>query len=121
MLNDLNDTKGALEAYKESARLAPNEVGVWLNLGATARAHGSYGYAVTATRKAAELSPFNAEIHLRLGNLLLELHRATEEEHFLNEAVDAWRESLKVDPSQTALHRRVKIYSRKTPATQPRG
>jgi tetratricopeptide (TPR) repeat protein len=119
VLVDLNDTKGALEAYKEAARLMPKDVGVWLNLATAARAHGSYGYAVTATRKAAELSPFNAEIHLRLGNLLLELHRATREERFLTEAVDAWRASLKVAPSQASLQRRVDIYSRKAPTTQP--
>ena len=119
VLNDLNDTKGALEAYKEAARLTPDDVGAWLNLGAAARAHGSYGYAVTATRNAAKLSPFNAEIHLRLGNLLLELHRATREDRFLTEAVDAWRNSLKIAPSQTNLQRRVDIYSRKTPTTRP--
>ena len=119
VLSDLDDRKGALEAYKEAASLTPNEVAGWLNLAAAARAQGSYGYAVTATRKAIKLSPFNAEIHLRLGNVLLELHRATLEDRFLEDAVAAWRESLKIDPSQTALRRRVDIYSRKAPKAQP--
>jgi tetratricopeptide (TPR) repeat protein len=119
VLVDLGDTTGALEAYKEAVRLTPKDVAAWLNLAAAARAHGSYGYAVTATRKAAELSPFNAEIHLRLGNVLLELHRATKEDRFLNQAVAAWRNSLKIDPSQTDLQRRVEIYSRPSPSTQP--
>ncbi|MDP6544103.1 MAG: tetratricopeptide repeat protein [Phycisphaerae bacterium] len=119
VLMDLDDTEGALEAYTEAARLTPKDVAAWLNLAVAARAHGSYGYAVTATRKAAQLSPFNAEIHLRLGNLLLELHRATGEDRFLREAVEAWRDSVKIDPSQTALSRRVKVYSQKAPATQP--
>ncbi|MBT3198932.1 MAG: tetratricopeptide repeat protein [Phycisphaerales bacterium] len=119
VLVDLKDNKGALDAYKESARLTPNDVAAWLNLATVARAAGSYGYAVTATRKAAKLTPFNSEIHLRLGNVLLELHRATGDEKFLNEAVEAWRDSLKLEPSQTSLQRRVDIYSRKTPATQP--
>jgi len=119
VLMDLDDTEGALEAYTEAARLTPKDVAAWLNLAVAARARGSYGYAVTATRKAAQLSPFNAEIHLRLGNLLLELHRATEEDRFLREAVAAWRDSVKIDPSQTALRRRVEVYSRKAPATRP--
>jgi len=115
VLRDLDDGKGALEAYKEAASLAPKDVAAWLNLAAAARAQGSYGYAVTATRKAAALSPFNAEIHLRLGNVLLELHRATREARFLDKAVEAWRASLKIDPSQTDLQRRVDIYGRKDP------
>lgn len=119
VLVDLGDKKGALQAYKEAAKLTPKDMAAWLNLAAAARADGSYGYAVTATRKAAALSPFNAEIHLRLGNLLLELHRATEEDRFLTEAVEAWRDSVKIDPSQTDLRRRIEIYSRKTPATKP--
>jgi tetratricopeptide (TPR) repeat protein len=119
VLMDLDDTEGALKAYTEAARLTPKDVAAWLNLAVAARARGSYGYAVTATRKAAQLSPFNAEIHLRLGNLLLELHRATEEDRFLREAVAAWRDSVKIDPSQTALRRRVEVYSRNAPATQP--
>jgi tetratricopeptide (TPR) repeat protein len=119
VLVDLDDTAGALEAYKEAARLTPRDMAAWLNLAATARAHGSYGYAVTATRKAAELSPFNAEIHLRLGNLLLELHRATEEDRFLHQAVAAWRNSLKVDPSQSDLRQRLEVYSPKAPTTRP--
>jgi tetratricopeptide (TPR) repeat protein len=119
VLFDLDDTKGSLEAYTEAARLTPKDVAAWLNLAASARAAGSYGYAVTATRKAAALSPFNAEIHLRLGNVLLELHRATHEERFLTEAVAAWRNSLKVDPSQSDLQRRVDVYGRTDPKTPP--
>ena len=119
VLIDLDDRTGAMEAYTEAARLAPKDVAAWLNLAAAARARGSYGYAVTATRKAAKLSPFNAEIHLRLGNLLLELHRATGEDRFLGEAVAAWRNSLNVDPSQTDLRQRVEIYERRAPETQP--
>ena len=119
VLIDLDDTAGALKACTEAARLAPKDVAAWLNLAVAARAHGSYGYAVTATRKAAQLSPFNAEIHLRLGNLLLELHRATKEERFLQEAVAAWRNSVKIDPSQSALRRRVEVYERRIPETQP--
>jgi len=119
VLMDLDDTEGALKAYTEAARLTPKDVAAWLNLAVAARARGSYGYAVTATRKAAQLSPFNAEIHLRLGNLLLELHRATEEDRFLREAVAAWRDSVKIDPSQSALRRRVEVYDRRSPATQP--
>ncbi len=118
VLVDLDDTKGALKAFKEAASLTPKDVAAWLNLAATARADGSYGYAVTATEKAAELSPFNAEIHLRLGNVLLELHRATGEKRFLTKAVDAWRNSLKIDPSQSVLQQRVKFYGRKYPATR---
>ena len=125
VLIDLGDTKGAMSAYAEAARLKPGDVAAWLNLAAAARAEGSYGYAVTATRKAAELSPFNAEIHLRLGNLLLELHRKTGRRRFLDEAVRAWRKSLKADPSRTALRRRVETYarqlSRTRPATMPAG
>ena len=119
VLSDLDDTEGALKAFTEAARLAPKDMAAWLNLAAAARAHGSYGYAVTATRKAAELSPFNAEIHLRLGNLLLELHRTTGEDRFLREAVAAWRNSVRIDPSQSELRKRVKVYGRRINSQQP--
>jgi len=119
VLIDLEDTAGALKAYQEAARLTPKDVAAWLNLAVAARAHGSYGYAVTATRKAAQLSPFNAEIHLRLGNLLLELHRATKDDRFLRKAVAAWRNSVRIDPSQAALRRRVEVYERRAPETRP--
>ncbi|MCP4377875.1 MAG: tetratricopeptide repeat protein [bacterium] len=121
VLADLGDTAGALKAYTEAASLSPNDLVAWLNLAVAARGHGSYGYAVTATRKAVALSPLNSEIHLRLGNLLLELHRATGEERFLREAVDAWRQSVKIDPSQTSLRQRVRIYERQASETQPAG
>jgi len=125
VLVDLGDGEGALKAYTEAARLAPKDVAAWLNLATAARACGSYGYAVTATRNAAKLSPFNAEIRLRLGNLLLELHRATGRERFLTEAIDAWRSSLKIDPSQTTLRKRVEVYAgwsaRTRPASAPAG
>jgi tetratricopeptide (TPR) repeat protein len=121
VLADLGDTGGALKAYTEAASLSTDDLVSWLNLAVAARAHGSYGYAVTATRKAVALSPFNSEIHLRLGNLLLELHRSTGKERFLREAVAAWRESVKIDPSQTSLRRRVRVYERQSPETQPAG
>jgi len=119
VLVDLEDTEGAFTAYAEAARLTPKDVAAWLNLAAAARAKGSYGYAVTATRNAARLSPFNAKIHVRLGNLLIELHRAKGEDRFLREAVDAWRRSLKIDPSQAELRKRLEIYASLPATTQP--
>ncbi len=119
VLIDMGKTQEAMDACAAAAGENPNDLTAWVNLAAAARSAGSYGYAVTAARKATKLAPFNAETWLYLGDLLLELHRKTGQHRFLAEAVRAWGKSLKVDPSQAALRRRIVIYARVVPQSQP--
>jgi len=119
VLVDMGKTQEAVDACVAAARLNPNDLTAWVNLASAARSAGSYGYAVTAARKATKLAPFNAETWLHLGDLLLELHRKTGQRRFLAEAVRAWAKSLKVDPSQAALRRRIAVYARVVPQSQP--
>jgi len=100
----------AMAAYAEAAKLQPMNVSEWLNLATAAHAAGSYGRAVVATRRATELAPRDAFIWRRLGDLLLDLHRATGQEESLAEAVDAWRKSLQCDPAQQDLRDLVATY-----------
>ena len=110
VLMDLGDQQGAMLAYAEAAKLRPKSVTGWLNLATAAEAAGSYGRAIVATKRAAKLSPNDAAIWARVGELYLALHRATGKDRFLTEAVAAWRQSLKVDPAQPQLRNYVETY-----------
>jgi tetratricopeptide (TPR) repeat protein len=118
VLLDLGKRDEAMLAYAEAAKLRPKEVGAWLNLAAAARAAGSYGRAVLALQRATQLAPEDADVWARLGETLIELHRATDKPEPLAEAVEAWRRSLQLDADQTELRRNLRIYESVLP-TQP--
>jgi len=110
VLLDLGRAEEAMGAYAEAAKLSPNEVAAWVNLASAAERAGSYGRAVVALQKAARLAPEDADVHARLGNVLIELHRATNRRVFLLDAVAAWRESVRLDPTQQALREKLRRY-----------
>lgn len=110
VLVDLADPQGAMLAYAEAAKLRPELVTGWLNLATAAEGAGSYGRAIVATKRAVKLSPDNAVIWARLGELYLALHRATEKDRFLADAVAAWRRSLELNAEQPKLRRYVQTY-----------
>ena len=120
VLLDLGDPQAAYAAFEIATRREPKVVSVWLNLAAAARLIGSYGMAVVATQRAAELAPEDPTIWKLLGQTQLELHRVSRKREHLNAAVKSWRESLRLDPNQPQLERLVKAYGAKSPpATAP--
>jgi len=118
VLLDLGEPAEAMRSYAEAAKLRPNHVTAWMNLSFAAREAGSYGRAVVALRKATALAPNDAEAWARLGEVLIELHRATEKRQFLLDALDAWRESVKLDPAQGELREKLRRYE-SAAASQP--
>ena len=115
VLTDLGDIAGAAKAYGEAARLDPNEPSSWSNLAVAARATGSLGRAAVAARRAAKLSPDDPSVWALAGQVLLDLHRATNDRDLLAEAVEAWRRSVALDPNQPALREHLRMYERLLP------
>jgi len=102
VLTDLGDHHGAMMAYAEAAKLT-KDAPSWLNLAASARAAGSYGRAIAATKRALELAPNDATIWSRLGDLLHDVYRGTGRRKLLAEAARAWQRSLALAPHQPGV------------------
>jgi tetratricopeptide (TPR) repeat protein len=119
---DLHKPADAMESFSKAAKLKPDEVSAWVNLAAAAREAGSYGRAIVAIHQAAGKAPQDALVQYRLGELLLELHRATDKPELLTEAIAAWKKSLKFDPTQKELTEkiaRLEAAATTAPATAP--
>lgn len=108
---DLGNPQAAQSAYAQAAQLLPRSADAWVNLSLAARAAGNFGYAITTTRKALDFAPGSSQIHRQLGDLLLELHRKTDREDLLTQAIEAWKTSLKLNPKQKELSERVETYT----------
>ncbi len=93
---DLHKPDDAMESFSKAAKLEPGQAVTWVNLAAAAEAAGSFGRAVVAVHKAADIAPDDALFHYRLGELLLDLHRATDKRELLAEAIAQWKQSLKI-------------------------
>jgi len=93
----------AMESLGRAVKLGAAETKTWLNLASAAQAAGQLGRALFAARRAAEQDQADPAVWRRLGQLSLELHRRTGREDLLAEAIDAWRRSLQLDPSQERL------------------
>lgn len=120
VLVDLNDAEGAMNQYSQAARINPKLVSNWLNLANAARAAGSYGRAVVASKRAAELAPLDVNVYNLQGQLFLELHRSTGKAEFLDQAVRAWQMSLKLNPLQDDLRQVLQtLLPSPSPATRP--
>lgn len=118
VLLDLGESAEAMRAYAEAAKLRPNQVTAWMNLASAAREAGSYGRAVVALQRATQLAPNDADAWARLGEVLIELHRATDRRQFLLDAISAWRESVKLEPAQEELREKLRLYEAAT-ASRP--
>ena len=117
VLTDLKLVSEAMEAYAQAVKLLPRDAACWYNLAVSARLAGSYGRAVMAVRNALEFAPEAPAAWALLGDLLFELHRATNRRQFLLEAVSAWRESYSLDPTQERIGKLLKTYD---PARTPK-
>jgi cytochrome c-type biogenesis protein CcmH/NrfG len=105
----MGQAEPAMKAFAEAAKLQPESVQAWLNLATAATAVGSYGRAMVALERARRLAPQDAMVWLRQGEALMDLHRATQKPEYLNRAVDAWYQSLKLDPDQPELFEKVRV------------
>ncbi len=101
----------ATEALGQAVKLGATDTETWLSLASAAQAAGRLGRAVFAARRAAELDEADPGVWLRFGELSLELHRMTGREDLLTQAIDAWRRSLELDPSQDRLGDLLQTYS----------
>jgi len=97
-------------AFAEAAKIEPNNPVAHMNFAAASVRIGSFGQAVVATKRAAALAPGDPGVWSSLGSLLIELHRATEENRFLAEAVAAWEKSLAIQPDQPELKKVMEHY-----------
>jgi tetratricopeptide (TPR) repeat protein len=83
----------AIAEFREALRLKFNAVTVYTMIGFTRDGQGMYNEAIAAFREAARLDPINGILrHASIGNCLMAQHR-------LPEAVDEFRELLRVRPN----------------------
>ena len=100
---DLGQGDEALAAYSQACERKGDDATNWLNLAVAAEAAGRFGTAIAACKRACKLSPQSDDAFLRLGNVLLAAHRATNKKELLAEALEAWRQSLKLNGHQPDL------------------
>lgn len=120
-LTELQDNKAALVHYARAAHIQKTNAPAYLAFAVSAARAGSAGRAILAVRKALARQPrqkstptavpLNATELCLAGDLLLELHRETQADALLPEAVAAWKRSLEANPDQPALKKRIKAYS----------
>ena len=100
---DLGQVEEAMLLYAEVAKLSPQDITAWMNLSVAAQAAGSNGRAIVAMKRASALAPQDAALWADLGHLQLHVHRLTGDKKLLADAVDSWRESLRLDPDRHDL------------------
>jgi tetratricopeptide (TPR) repeat protein len=121
VLIDLGAPGEAVKAYAEAARLSP-DAAAWSNLAGAAHAAGNLGQAAVALKRALDCDSRDASLWMRLGDVLLGMHRTAGDPKLLKEAVDAWRESLRLNPDQKKVQELIRTYERaltSRPSTAP--
>jgi tetratricopeptide (TPR) repeat protein len=108
---DLGQYESAMHACSRAARLDPNSVFAWRNMAVAARRAGSLGRSAIAARRAIALDGTDAEAWALLGQVYLDMHRRTQRDELLNQAVAAWRRSMEFDPNQPALREYLAIHA----------
>lgn len=99
------------EAFTKAAHLR-GEAGDWLNASEAARTSGRMGTAMALARRAIQADPNSPDGYRRLGRLLLETSEAfggsigaDKKRSMQLEAMEAWRKSLQIDPSQDVVRK----------------
>jgi tetratricopeptide (TPR) repeat protein len=115
---DLDQPGQALDAYSQACKLQSDNVTNWLNLAVAAQSAGQLGQAIVACKQAQKLAPTSDDVYFRLGNALLAAYQASNKRELLAQAIDAWRESLRLNPAQPEL---LKLLARYTQAYELAG
>ncbi len=89
--------KNALEAFRKTAELLPNEADAHFNLGIAQKSLGQFKEAAASYRRALKLNPKYAEAHSNLGNVLKELGQP-------DEAVASYARALQYKPNDALTH-----------------
>jgi tetratricopeptide (TPR) repeat protein len=118
LLLDLGEPTGAMDELGLAAKLDPDNPVAWLNYSAAAQAAGSYGVAIVAVNKAAKIGPASAAQLARLGGLLIELYERTGQDNLRMQALDAWRQCIKLDPDHDQAAKMLRQYE-KPAASRP--
>ncbi len=105
VLLTLGNAREAMTAYATAAELVGDDAKLWCGLATAAWAAGRPHEAATAARRAVELADQDPVAWRLLGDVLLDLHRATGDKEYLAGATAAWRQSLALDGSQADLQR----------------
>jgi len=101
----------AERTYLQLLETDPGNPRAHYNLAALYQMQGKLTLAADTYRSLIASEPTFAPVWLRLGELSLELHRLTGREELLTQAIDAWRRSLELDPSQDRLRDLLKTYA----------
>lgn len=91
------DLAGAVEHYRQAARIWPSHAPFFVNLGRVLARQGRLAEAALALRAAIRLRPAAAEGHVALGVVLVSEGR-------LSEAVEEYRTALGIEPGSAVTH-----------------
>jgi tetratricopeptide (TPR) repeat protein len=116
LLLDQGEAQEAMGELGQAAKLNPDDPSAWLNYSAAAQAAGSLGLAIVAANKAAKLAPAGAADMARLGCLYIELYEHTGRDNLRTQALDAWRQSIKLDPDQDMVPKMIRQYDKPAPS-----
>jgi tetratricopeptide (TPR) repeat protein/serine/threonine protein kinase len=90
----------AIGSYEAARALRPNNLAVWLNLGAAHALEGQMDEAIACFQKGIALAPKLARVHTVLG-------RALAEKRQLNEAIACYKKAIELDPRLAEAHNRL--------------
>jgi tetratricopeptide (TPR) repeat protein len=115
LLLDLGDATQAMQEFAQAAKLEPDNADGWKNYSAAAQVSGSFGIAIAAANKAARIAPASAAELARLGGLLIDLYERTGQDNLRTQALEAWRQCIKLDAEQHVAAKMITQYD--SPAT----
>lgn len=118
-----NDAAGALTAYDEAAKALPNDAGVHLNRGLALMAQGQLDKAAPAFQLATQ-PPADKKLRsqafynlgnafFRQGEALAKKETPEEAQKMFREAVDAYKQSLRLNPGQSHTAWNLQLASRR--------
>ncbi len=122
VLLDMGEAEESIKEYSLATQISPEDAGAWLNLATASQAAGNLGRAMIAAKQACKLTPGNPTAWACRGEILLEIHRASGERKFLDEAIVAWKECVRLDPEQKKIRDLLNTYGlvpASMPATRP--
>jgi tetratricopeptide (TPR) repeat protein len=87
----------AIGSYEAARALRPENLAVWVNLGAALTGKGQVEEAIACYQRALQLDPHSAMAHNNLGNALARANR-------IDEAIASWRRAIQLDPKGGKIH-----------------
>jgi tetratricopeptide (TPR) repeat protein len=114
-LEELGDLHQAFQHVRRASVLELDNLDAQLSLANTARALHQFGWVVIGLQRATAIEPNDPSLWNQLGAAALTFYEAGGDPNALNDAIDAWEQSLTLDPNQPIIQSYIDDYPRPTP------